>query len=1192
MKKYLYVFGVLATFALASLADAAQVTIYNVSWKSRWPWNGLVDITYYVACENPDAQVLVLLSGHDNDRDVNVPITVLLGPGITEPVKEGGPYTVTWYVAEDEPDLNFSSFTITMGGMIQNNADILKDTYAVTCEGCVADVEKAAKDDDVTVTAVLPEGMEEAEAVVAWSFSPSMEFMVDGLTATFTMPAEAVAATAKVKARTYKLTCVDCAADVAKAAKGEAVTVTAELPAGLKEADAVVAWSFSPEVEFMVDGFSATFTMPAEAVTATAKVKARTYKLTCVGCAADVAKAAKGEEVTVTAVLPEGMDEADVAGVAWSFSQSVEFTQDGLTATFTMPNMAVEAKAKVKVLINKVTSEGCVANVEKAAKGDEVTVRAVLPEGLEEDQVYDVAWYFSPSVEFRKDGVTATFTMPDEAVDVEAKIIYIVYSYNCTSSTDEAVKGDLVAVSAELPEYLKESYKIIWSFSPKVEFTEDGLTATFTMPEMNVSAMRVTARVAPKAYLVIDLSGGTEAERFPYRYTDEPPDVSDDKCRTTELWLRCIYRDTFTMGSPEGEMGRDASKETQHKVSLGSDYFIGVFECTQRQYELVTGEKPSYFNNAECYATRPVEYVSYDMLRGKGTEASAGWPDSGHTVDGASFMGILQAKTGLLFDLPTEAQWEYACRAGTSTALNSGEDLDSAEQDANMDAVGRNKYNGGSGYSSNSADDKGTAKAGSYLPNAWGLYDMHGNVSEWCLDWWQDDLGGSAVTDPVGATEGTSRVIRGGSFYYGAQFGRSAYRINHTPRNGALDIGFRCAVHPPSSYAISVSGAFCDYSEAAPGDDVSVYVILPPGLASYEFTGATWSFSPKVEFWQYEYGASFTMPASPVEVTATINFSRPENTYLVIDLSGGTEADNFPYRFTGELPDWSDDKCRTTELWLRRIPKGTFNMRDFLGENEWNPDHTEPWHEVTLTQDFYIGVFECTQRQYELVTGARPSYFSNEDDYATRPVENLYYNEIRGRVQEDESNDYDPSTCGWPMHEHGVTPSSFFGILQRKTGLTFDLPTEAQWEYACRSGWYRFPLNTGVTLDNEDQDPHMDKAGRYRYNGGYSSGTAKVGSYLPSNEWGLYDMHGNVWEMCLDLWQKDLGTTAVINPKGPYPTDENYPWFRVVRGGSWNSNAKECRSASRSYIVQDGEDYHSSPINLNCVGFRVAVHGL
>ena len=86
----------------------------------------------------------MLLSGHDNDRDVNVPITVLLGPGITEPVKEGGPYTVTWYVAEDEPDLNFSSFTITMGGMIQNNADILKDTYEVTCVGCVADVAKAS----------------------------------------------------------------------------------------------------------------------------------------------------------------------------------------------------------------------------------------------------------------------------------------------------------------------------------------------------------------------------------------------------------------------------------------------------------------------------------------------------------------------------------------------------------------------------------------------------------------------------------------------------------------------------------------------------------------------------------------------------------------------------------------------------------------------------------------------------------------------------------------------------------------------------------------------------------------------------------------------------------------------------------------------------------------------------------------
>ncbi len=122
-------------------------------------------------------------------------------------------------------------------------------------------------------------------------------------------------------------------------------------------------------------------------------------------------------------------------------------------------------------------------------------------------------------------------------------------------------------------------------------------------------------------YLVIDLSGGVEAESYPCRYTDTAPDLSDDACRTTELWLRRIPRGTFVMGSPAGELGR-YSNETQHSVTLTKDYYIGVFECTQKQYELVVGSNPS-----DCTGDlRPVEQVSYNDLRG--TVAGAQWPAS------------------------------------------------------------------------------------------------------------------------------------------------------------------------------------------------------------------------------------------------------------------------------------------------------------------------------------------------------------------------------------------------------------------------------------------------------------------------------------------------------------------------------------------------------------------------------------
>ena len=201
-----------------------------------------------------------------------------------------------------------------------------------------------------------------------------------------------------------------------------------------------------------------------------------------------------------------------------------------------------------------------------------------------------------------------------------------------------------------------------------------------------------TAKVhADGKYLVVNL------ETWQFYYTDDDPDLTDDTCRTTELWLRYIPAGEFTMGSPRGELGRN-SEEEQHRVTLTKPFYIGVFECTQAQWEYVMGgdvmgDRPSYFNNDSCNATRPVEQVSYDMIRG--AKAGAGWSDS-NDVDGTSFMGVLRTMTGLTFDLPTEAQWEYACRAGTTTSLNSGKNVEVVwEKDANMDEVGRYGYNGG-----------------------------------------------------------------------------------------------------------------------------------------------------------------------------------------------------------------------------------------------------------------------------------------------------------------------------------------------------------------------------------------------------------------------------------------------------------------------------------------------------------------
>ena len=302
----------------------------------------------------------------------------------------------------------------------------------------------------------------------------------------------------------------------------------------------------------------------------------------------------------------------------------------------------------------------------------------------------------------------------------------------------------------------------------------------------------VQALVGTGTYLVIDLSGGANAASYPVSYLGaEPQGGWTDEYKTDKLVLRMIQPGTFTMGSPAGEVGRYAY-ENQHTVTLTKPFYMGVFEVTQRQWELVMGTKPSYFSNATYYQTRPVEQVSYNQIRG--SSLGAKWPASGE-VDATSFIGKIRIKTGLdEFDLPTEAQWEFACRAGTTTALNSGKNLTSTSSDANMNEVGRywcNFPSGGTSYSSSSTTSAGTAAVGSYKPNEWGLYDMHGNVYEWCLDWWTSSL--SAATDPVGASSGSYRVNRGGGWDGGASICRSACRYYgyYYPSNCYYDLGFR-----------------------------------------------------------------------------------------------------------------------------------------------------------------------------------------------------------------------------------------------------------------------------------------------------------------------------------------------------------------------------------------------------------------
>ncbi len=250
-------------------------------------------------------------------------------------------------------------------------------------------------------------------------------------------------------------------------------------------------------------------------------------------------------------------------------------------------------------------------------------------------------------------------------------------------------------------------------------------------------------------------SGGSEGQNFTIPLSGS---VSLDM-----IW---IEPGTFLMGSPEDELGR-WDDETQHEVTLTQGYWMGKFEVTQAQYEAIMGKNPSYWKGADL----PVECVSW--------------------FDATNFCARLTAlekaagrlPAGYEYTLPTETQWEYACRAGTTTALNNGKSLTSVYGVCpNLDEVGWYEYNSGQYDSDGVWMGKGkTYPVGQKQPNAWGLYDMHGNVYEWCLDWYP-------------GYEGSYRVHRGGSWHSSARCCRSAFRGYSDPSGYWNDSGFRVAL--------------------------------------------------------------------------------------------------------------------------------------------------------------------------------------------------------------------------------------------------------------------------------------------------------------------------------------------------------------------------------------------------------------
>ena len=472
--------------------------------------------------------------------------------------------------------------------------------------------------------------------------------------------------------------------------------------------------------------------------------------------------------------------------------------------------------------------------------------------------------------------------------------------------------------------------------------------------------------------------------------------------------LNLIPTGRFLQGSTNEEGMGYFNESPRHAVTLTRPYFLGMHEVTNEQFQKVTGQAaPSAMDGPR----HPVHSIS--------------WKDA---------VGFCEALTALpeeksaqrMYRLPTEVEWEYACRAGSQTMFSFGDDQEQLGE-----------------YAWHAGNDQGgrTHPVGQKKPNPWGLFDMHGNVWEWCADLYEKDYyRESPATDPPGPKQGLGRIYRGGA--------RGNAWQNH-----------RCATRNR------------DHQSEGPHGNIGFRVVC-------EFR--------------------------PPQITNAIGMK------------------------------------------LARIPAGKYLMGSPAKEPGRQPNEG-PHHEVTLTRPFHIGVHEVTQAQYEKILGKNPAAFNQDRGGGLdHPVETVNWEEAMEFCQKLSELDE-----------------------EKKAGRVYRLPTEAEWEYACRAGTV-----TAYSFGDDPKD--LQDHAWFRVNA--PQATKPVGTLKP-NPWGLFDMHGNVWEWTLDPYY-EYSSLPATDPRGPLKGDT-----RPLRGGGLSTAGMQWDAVHLRSVVR--YPHQGIKDRINNVGFRV-----
>jgi formylglycine-generating enzyme required for sulfatase activity len=579
-------------------------------------------------------------------------------------------------------------------------------------------------------------------------------------------------------------------------------------------------------------------------------------------------------------------------------------------------------------------------------------------------------------------------------------------------------------------------------------------------------------------------------------------------------------------------------------VTLTGAFYMGRYEVTQAQWIARMGSNPSYFvarpeNGNTANTNRPVERVSWNQIAGTG--------------------GFLSG-TGLR--LPTEAEWEYAYRAGTTTAFHGFTGYLSGTNDDTL--VGNIAWFSGNNGASGTPT-YGTKAVGQKLANGFGLHDMSGNVWEWVNDWYSSSYyASSPSSNPTGPATGSSRVLRGGSWGINAHGVRSSDRSSITPGNTGDIVGFRVARAPDGTEAPAITSLSPASGSTDGGTLITITGTNLTGTSSVTIGGtAATSVSVVNSTTVTAVTPAGTAGAKTVSLTTpggtanlTNGFTYTTVWYTVLEqnpdpavvtsatLRNAITATGYPWRV----------RDNGTQIEMVLIPPGTFNMGCSASNQYACQSYESPVHSVTLTGAFYMGRYEVTQAQWIARMGSNPSYWvaraeNGNTANTNRPVEQVSWNQIAGSG----------------------------GFL---TGTGLRLPTEAEWEYACRAGTTTaFHGFTGYLTGTND-DTLVGNIAWFSGNNGASGtptyGTKAVGQKL-ANGFGLHDMSGNVWEWVNDWYSSAYyGSSPSSNPTGPATGTD-----RVLRGGSWY--------ASVTFYVRSSDRNNNAPgVTIGVIGFRVA----